>query len=113
MGGFPDSDLFDLVKTNMAVLRGYPDNAFTGRRFAEANGAQFVKTYGDFTQSTHMAHAVYGFFNNGGSRCFVVTARSAIRSDAAAALRASGRRARRVLANRAAGRGARRQARSR
>jgi phage tail sheath protein FI len=36
------------------------------------NWSQFVKTYGDFTQSTHMAHAVYGFFNNGGSRCFVV-----------------------------------------
>src|SRR5215467_4867876 len=36
------------------------------------NWTQFVKTYGDFTQSTHMAHAIYGFFNNGGSRCFVV-----------------------------------------
>jgi len=36
------------------------------------NWTQFVKTYGDFTQSTFLAHAVYGFFNNGGSRCFVV-----------------------------------------
>jgi phage tail sheath protein FI len=36
------------------------------------NWSQFVKTYGDFTQSTHLAHAVYGFFNNGGSRCFIV-----------------------------------------
>src|SRR5579872_6323345 len=36
------------------------------------NWTQFVKTYGDFTQSTYLAHAVYGFFNNGGSRCFVV-----------------------------------------
>jgi len=36
------------------------------------NWTQFVKTFGDFSQSTHMAHAVYGFFNNGGSRCFVV-----------------------------------------
>src|SRR5574339_606368 len=36
------------------------------------NWSQFVKTYGDFSQSTHLAHAVYGFFNNGGSRCFVV-----------------------------------------
>src|SRR2546428_10750672 len=32
------------------------------------NWSQFVKTYGDFTQSTHLAHAVYGFFNNGGAR---------------------------------------------
>ena len=36
------------------------------------NWSQFVKTFGDFTQSTALAHAVYGFFNNGGSRCFVV-----------------------------------------
>ena len=37
MGGHPDSGLFDLVRTNLAVLRGYPDNAFTGRRFVAAN----------------------------------------------------------------------------
>jgi Tol biopolymer transport system component len=37
VGGFPDANLFDLVRTNVAVLRGYPDNAFTGRRFAVAN----------------------------------------------------------------------------
>ena len=36
------------------------------------NWSQFVKAFGDFTQSTFLAHAVYGFFNNGGSRCFVV-----------------------------------------
>ena len=37
VGGYPDSGLFDLVRTNLAVLRGYPDNAFTGRRFVAAN----------------------------------------------------------------------------
>lgn len=37
VGGFPDADLFDLVRTNIAVLRGYSDNAFTGRSFASAN----------------------------------------------------------------------------
>jgi len=37
VGGFPDSSLFDLVRTNVAVLRGYPANAFTGRSFAQAN----------------------------------------------------------------------------
>jgi hypothetical protein len=37
VGGYPDSDIFDLVRTNLAVLRGYPDNAFTGRRFVAAN----------------------------------------------------------------------------
>ena len=34
VGGYPDASLFDIVRTNEAVLRGYPDNAFTGRRYA-------------------------------------------------------------------------------
>jgi Tol biopolymer transport system component len=37
VGGYPDASLFDIVRTNNAVLRGYPDNAFTGRRYAAAN----------------------------------------------------------------------------
>jgi hypothetical protein len=37
VGGFPDGSLFDAARTNASVLRGYPDDAFTGRRFAHAN----------------------------------------------------------------------------
>jgi hypothetical protein len=37
VGGFPDGALFDVVGTNPAVLRGYPDDAFVGRRFVDAN----------------------------------------------------------------------------
>jgi hypothetical protein len=37
VGGYPDASLFDIVRTNNAVLRGYPDNAFTGRRYAAFN----------------------------------------------------------------------------
>jgi hypothetical protein len=37
VGGFPDGSLFDVVQTNHSVLRGYPQNAFRGRRFAHAN----------------------------------------------------------------------------
>jgi outer membrane protein assembly factor BamA len=37
VGGFPDASLLDVVRTNTAVLRGYPDNAFRGRSFAAAN----------------------------------------------------------------------------
>jgi Tol biopolymer transport system component len=37
VGGFPDGNLFDVVRTNFSVLRGYPDDAFTGRSFAHAN----------------------------------------------------------------------------
>jgi Tol biopolymer transport system component len=37
VGGYPDASLFDIVRTNQAVLRGYPDDAFTGRRYAAAS----------------------------------------------------------------------------
>ncbi len=37
MGGFPDGSLSDVVRTNFSVLRGYPDDAFTGRSFVHAN----------------------------------------------------------------------------
>jgi Tol biopolymer transport system component len=37
VGGYPDAGLFDIVRTNEALLRGYPDNAFSGRRYATFN----------------------------------------------------------------------------
>ena len=36
-----------------------------------SNWTQFTNTFGDFRNSQYLAHAVYGFFNNGGSRCFI------------------------------------------
>jgi phage tail sheath protein FI len=35
------------------------------------NWSQFVNTFGEFKDSPFLAHAIYGFFNNGGTRCFV------------------------------------------
>jgi hypothetical protein len=35
------------------------------------NWSQFVNTFGDFRDSDYLAHSVYGFFNNGGGRCFI------------------------------------------
>lgn len=37
VGGFPDGGLFDVFRTNHAVLRGYDDGQFRGGRFAHAN----------------------------------------------------------------------------
>jgi Tol biopolymer transport system component len=37
LGGFPDRGLLDVFRTNHAVLRGYDDGQFRGRRFAHAN----------------------------------------------------------------------------
>src|SRR3981081_3546377 len=35
------------------------------------NWAQYTRTFGDFSHSTLLAHAIYGFFNNGGTKAFV------------------------------------------
>jgi Tol biopolymer transport system component len=37
IGGFADGVLFDVVGTNHSVLRGYPNDAFVGRRFVDVN----------------------------------------------------------------------------
>lgn len=36
------------------------------------NWSQFTKHFGDFQHSDYLAHAVYGFFNNGGGRCYIL-----------------------------------------
>ena len=36
------------------------------------NWAQFVTTFGDFMEGSYLAHAVYGYFLNGGGACYVV-----------------------------------------
>jgi phage tail sheath protein FI len=36
------------------------------------NWSTFTKNFGDFADAGTLAHAVYGFFNNGGGRCFVL-----------------------------------------
>src|SRR5579864_1493258 len=62
----------EAVGTNTVGFLGESMMGPANQAVLVTNWSQFVKTFGDFTQSTHLAHAVYGFFNNGGSRCFVV-----------------------------------------
>src|SRR6266496_2269260 len=62
----------EAVGTNTVGFLGESMMGPSNQAVLITNWSQYVKTYGDFTQSTHLAHAVYGFFNNGGSRAFVV-----------------------------------------
>jgi phage tail sheath protein FI len=36
------------------------------------NWSQFTQTFGEFVPGTYLAHAVYGYFMNGGGSCYVV-----------------------------------------
>src|SRR5271169_6330848 len=62
----------EAVGTNTVGFLGESLQGPTNQAVLCTNWTQFVKTFGDFAQSTYMHHAIYGFFNNGGSRCFVV-----------------------------------------
>ncbi|MBW4668236.1 MAG: phage tail sheath subtilisin-like domain-containing protein [Cyanomargarita calcarea GSE-NOS-MK-12-04C] len=62
-----------------AEIRGKYERVFNpvdvGQVKLCTNFTEFTKSFGDFTTDPGqniLAHAVYGFFNNGGSRCYVV-----------------------------------------
>lgn len=54
------------------------------------NWSQFVERYGDFIEGGYLPHAVYGYFNNGGNRCYVISVRT-IPSAQTALLNADGK----------------------
>ena len=63
----------EAVGTNTVGFLGESAKGPVNEPTLVTNWSQFVKTFGDFAQcSPYLAHAVYGFFNNGGSRCFIV-----------------------------------------
>ncbi len=47
------------------------------------NWSQFVERYGEFVPGAYLAYAVYGYFMNGGSRCYVVSVRTIPKAQAA------------------------------
>src|SRR3954466_2952187 len=63
----------EAVGTNTVGFLGESAKGPINEAVLVTNWSQFVKTFGDFKDcSEHLAHGVYGFFNNGGSRCFIV-----------------------------------------
>ncbi|NLE44876.1 MAG: phage tail sheath family protein [Chloroflexi bacterium] len=46
------------------------------------NWSQYVERYGEFVPGAFLSHAVYGYFMNGGTRCYVVSVRTIPRAQA-------------------------------
>jgi len=46
------------------------------------NWTQYVQKFGGFVQGAYMPHAVYGYFHNGGSRCYVLSVKTIGRAQA-------------------------------
>ena len=64
------------------------------------NWTQFVDKFGGFVPGLKLPHAVYGYFSNGGTRCYVVSVRTFPKA-AASLLNASGKPALRIEAKQA------------
>ncbi len=59
------------VGTAVAAFVGYAESGPVNQPIFVANWTQFVSTFGGFIPGGYLAHAVYGYFNNGGGRCYV------------------------------------------
>lgn len=60
------------VGTSTGAFVGIAEKGPIGKANFIANWTQFVNTYGAFTANAFMAYAVYQFFSEGGTRCYVV-----------------------------------------
>src|SRR5512144_1526642 len=78
------------VGTAMAVFVGFTEKAeyvreidgvpivenLLNRAQLITNWTQYWERFGDFVPGAYLPHSVYGYFMNGGSRCYVVSVRT-------------------------------------
>ncbi|MFN2588675.1 MAG: phage tail sheath family protein [Actinomycetota bacterium] len=60
------------VGTAVAAFVGLAASGPVNKPTLVTNWTQFQTAFGSFVEDSYLAHAVYGFFNNGGGSCYVV-----------------------------------------
>jgi uncharacterized protein len=60
------------VGTAIAAFIGFAPQGPFHRAKLVTNWGQYTQTFGEFAEDCYLAHAVYGFFLNGGGACYVV-----------------------------------------
>src|ERR671926_1920157 len=60
------------VGTAVAAFVGLASKGPDNQPTLVSNWTQFAETFGDFIPGSYLAHAVYGYFLNGGGNCYVV-----------------------------------------
>lgn len=60
------------VGTAVAAFIGFAPKGPVNAPTFIANWTQYTQTFGGFMPGAYLAHAVYGYFNNGGGSCYVV-----------------------------------------
>jgi phage tail sheath protein FI len=85
------------VGTAMAAFVGFTEKAelvrqvdgevitedVLNRPLLVTNWSQYVERFGSFVEGAYLPHAVYGYFNNGGGRCYVISVKTIGRAEAA------------------------------
>lgn len=60
------------VGTSVAAFLGIAEKGPIGKATLVTNWTQFTDTFGGFIPGAYLAHAVYAYFNNGGTTAFIV-----------------------------------------
>ena len=60
------------VATSVAAFVGLAKSGPVNTPTLVTNWTQYVQTFGDFMDGSYLAHAVYGYFNNGGGSAYIV-----------------------------------------
>ena len=65
------------VGTAVAAFVGFAEKGPVNQVTLVTNWTQFVEQFGEFMKGSFLAHSVYGYFNNGGGRCYIMRVGSA------------------------------------
>ena len=82
----PGEQPIQAVGTSTGAFIGVAEKGALNKPKLVTNWSQFVRDFGGHRRDSFLAHAVQGFFLNGGSRCFVVRVASASATIAQATL---------------------------
>ena len=82
----PGEQPIQAVGTSTGAFIGIAEKGALDTPKLVTNWSQFVKDFGGHRRDSFLAHAVQGFFLNGGSRCFVVRVASSSAAIASAVL---------------------------
>jgi phage tail sheath protein FI len=60
------------VGTAVAAFVGFAAHGPFNTPTLVSNWSQFTSVFGEFVEDSYLAHAVYGYFSNGGGNCYIV-----------------------------------------
>lgn len=74
------------VGTSVAAFVGLAEKGPINKPTLVSNWTQYVDIFGEFVPGSYLAHAVYGYYLNGGNNCYVVRIGSSAEAKAPAAV---------------------------